>query len=161
LKAQLSLGIVCLLSKWTMSRLSNPACLCRSADTHAAISDTFYRDTCDMLYFSFSRMPSQFSCNLSRKQCIQPAVNQKYLSTSRLQVDNVGSTHRRIMLWIPCCVALADFQLYSAYLSAVRNWFSFYFGAEREIRARQIKYGTGSAHLGGNVALNRDENMDL
>lgn len=55
---------------------------------------------------------------------------------------------------------LADFQLYSAYLSAVRS-FSFYFGAEREIRVRQIKYGTGSAHLGGNAALNRDENMDL
>lgn len=83
------------------------------------------------------------------------------LSTLRLQVDDVGSIHRRVMLWIPCCVALADFQLHSAYLSAVRSWFSFYFGAEREIRARQIKYGTGSAHLGGNVALNRDENMDL
>lgn len=62
--------------------------------------------------------------------------------------------------FLAACV-LADFQLFSAYLSAIAVWFSFCFGAEHEIRVRQIKYGTGLAHLAGNVALNRDENMEI
>lgn len=48
------LGAVRFLSKWITSRLSVPACCLRrdSAGTHAAISDTFYRDTRDARYLS-------------------------------------------------------------------------------------------------------------